>query len=184
MRKIRPTTRDAIVAAAFEVFAEDQTASLGEVAQRAGVGRATLHRHFPGRPELMRALAKIAMAELDDAVERATEGAASYEAAFRLSLFAVVPLANRQWFLVNEGLEADPDIAAVYDASIKALRSDVNEAKREGAFDPNVPTDWIVEAYEHLIFAAWSLVRSGEATPKQAAELAWRTLSRGLKGDA
>ncbi|MCY4334201.1 MAG: hypothetical protein OXC60_05955, partial [Litoreibacter sp.] len=53
----------------------------------------------------------------------------------------------------------------------------------EGAFDATVPTEWIVEAYENLTYAAWSLVRSGEATPKQAAELAWRTLSRGLKGN-
>ena len=155
---------------------------LGDVAQRAGVGRATLHRHFPGRPELMRALAKIAMAELDAAVEQATAEATTYEEGFRLSLLAIVPLANRQWFLANEGLEADPVIAAAYDAGLEELRHDVEKAKEEGAFDPNVPTAWIVEAYENLTYAAWSLVRSGEATPKQAAELAWQTLSQGMKG--
>ncbi len=182
MNQIRPTTRDAIIEAAFEVFSENQAASLSDVAQRAGVGRATLHRHFPGRPELMRALAKIAMAELDNAVDEATADASSYAEGFRLSLAATVPLANRQWFLANEGLEADPEIAAAYDASLEELRRDVEEAKKEGAFDPNVPTAWIVQAYENLTYAAWSLVRSGEATPKQAAELAWRTLSQGLKG--
>ena len=183
MKKIRPTTRNAIVEAAFDVFSQNQSASLGDVATRACVGRATLHRHFPGRPELMRALAKIAIAELDDAVERATEDAKSYEEGFRLSLFAIVPLANRQWFLANEGLEAEPEIVAVYAASLQELRDDVEAVKTEGAFDPNVPTAWIVEAYENLIYAAWSLVRSGEATPKQAAELAWQTLSQGLKGN-
>ncbi|WP_300038766.1 TetR/AcrR family transcriptional regulator [uncultured Roseobacter sp.] len=182
MSKIRPTTRDAVIEAAFDVFSENQAASLGDVAQRAGVGRATLHRHFPGRPELMRALARIAMDELDAAVETATAGAHSYEEGFRLSLFAIVPLANRQWFLANEGLEADPEIAAAYKASLDDLRRDVEAAKKEGAFDAGVPTDWIVQAYENLVYAAWSLVRSGEATPKQAAELAWRTLSQGLKG--
>ncbi|MES0864736.1 TetR/AcrR family transcriptional regulator [Ruegeria sp. SCPT10] len=184
MSVIRPTTKDAIIEAAFEVFSQNQAASLGDVAQYAGVGRATLHRHFPGRPELMRALAKIAMAELDEAVEQATAGATSYEQGFRLSLHAIVPLANRQLFLANEGLEADPEIAAAYDKGLQELRRDVDAAKQEGAFDPNVPTDWIVEAYENLIYAAWSLVRSGEATAKQAADLAWRTLSQGLKGGA
>ena len=130
----------------------------------------------------MRALAKIAMAELDEAVERATVDASSYEEGFRLSLFAIVPLANRQWFLANEGLEADPEIAAAYEASLEELRQDVEKAKEEGAFDPSVPNAWIVEAYENLTYAAWSLVRSGEAPPKQAAALAWRTLSQGLKG--
>ncbi|WP_299779481.1 TetR/AcrR family transcriptional regulator [uncultured Roseobacter sp.] len=182
MNRIRPTTRDAIIEAAFEVFSENQAASLSDIAQRAGVGRATLHRHFPGRPELMRALAKTAMAELDNAVDEATADASSYAEGFRLSLVATVPLANRQWFLANEGLEADPEIAAAYDASLEELRRDVEEAKKEGAFDANVPTAWIVQAYENLTYAAWSLVRSGEATPKQAADLAWRTLSQGLKG--
>ncbi|MEO1107413.1 MAG: TetR/AcrR family transcriptional regulator [Pseudomonadota bacterium] len=184
MSVIRPTTKDAIIEAAFEVFSQNQAASLGDVAQHAGVGRATLHRHFPGRPELMRALAKIAIAELDEAVEQATAGATSYEEGFRLSLHAIVPLANRQLFLANEGLEADPEIAAAYDKGLQELRHDVDAAKQEGAFDPNVPTDWIVEAYENLIYAAWSLVQSGEATAKQAADLAWRTLSQGLKGGA
>ena len=182
MSEIRPTTRTAIIEAAFAVYSENQAASLSDVAKKAGVGRATLHRQFPGRSELMRALAKTALAELVEAVSRATADAQSYEEGFRLSLFAIVPLANRQWFLANEGLEADPEIAAAYDASQKELFKEVENAKAEGAFDPQVPTAWIVEAYENLTYAAWSLVRSGEATPKQAAELAWRTLSQGLKG--
>lgn len=182
MSTIRPETREAILEAAFEVFAENQAASLADVATRAGVGRATLHRHFPGRAELMRELAKIALAELEAAVEKATADAETYEEGFRLSLVATVPLANRQWFLANEGLEADPKIAAAYKVSLDALRTDVEEAKKEGVFDPQVPTAWIVEAYENLTYAAWSLVRASEATPKQAADLAWRTLSQGLKG--
>ena len=65
--------------AAFLVFADDPAASLADVAKRAGVGRATLHRHFPGRPELMRALAKIAMTELDKAIEEALKGYEIYQ---------------------------------------------------------------------------------------------------------
>ena len=184
MSKIRPDTRDAIIEAAFEVYADNQAASLSDVAQRAGVGRATLHRHFPGRRELMRALAKIALDELEEAVDAGTAAAKSYEDWFRLSLFAIVPLANRQWFLANEGLDADPEIAALYDKSRQEFLGDVEAAQAEGAFDALVPPAWVVEAYDNLTYAAWSLVRSGEATPKQAAELAWRTLSNGLKGSS
>ncbi|KWT58447.1 TetR family transcriptional regulator [Streptomyces albus subsp. albus] len=43
-----------IVAAAQEVFAADGVgASLEEIARRAGVGSATLHRHFPSRRSLL-----------------------------------------------------------------------------------------------------------------------------------
>lgn len=184
MTQIRPTTRDAIIEAAFQVYDENPSASLGDVAARAGVGRATLHRHFPGRAELMRALAFIAMEELEQAVAARTAGVDDWGEGFRLSLHAMVPLANRQWFLANEGLEADPDVAAAYQASLDDLHSDVEAAKAAGVFAADAPTAWIATAYENLTYAAWSLVRAGEATPKQAAELAWRTLSTGLKGHA
>ena len=168
--------------AAFLEFGENPAASLGDVAKRAGVGRATLHRHFAGRADLMRALALAAVEELDDAVEAKTANAASYEEGFRLSLQAIVPLASRQWFLAHEGVEADPNVAAAYRASREELERDVEAAKTEGVFAADIPVEWIVAAYENLIYAAWSMVRSGEATPKQAADFAWRTLSTGLKG--
>lgn len=182
MTQIRPETRDAIVEAAFTIFAEDPSASLGDVAKRAGVGRATLHRHFPGRPELMRALAKIALTELEEATAQAAAEATTYEEGFRLALHAMVPLANRQWFLTRESVEADPEVAAAHAASRDDLRGSIEAAKADGLFDRDVPTEWIVASYEHLTYVAWSFVRAGEATPKQAADLAWRTFFTGLKG--
>ena len=183
MTVIRPNTRDAIVEAAFQLFAKKPTASLGDVAEYAGVGRATLHRYFSGRSELMSALAKIAMEDLDLAVKEATQDAASYEEAFRLSLHAIVPLANRQWFLAQDGLEADEEVAAAYQASLQELYQNIDMAKAEGFLDRDVPTSWIAETYNALIYAAWTVVRSGDATPKQAADFAWRTFCSGLKGN-
>lgn len=182
MTTIRPTTRDAIIAAAFQVFGRDPAASLGDVAARAGVGRATLHRHFQGRDDLMVALAGAAIAELDAAVDAATADAASHTEALRLSLDAIMPLADRQWFLAREPLERVPEIKAGHDRQLAELAESVAAAKREGGLDPAVPTPWIVQAYDHLLYAAWELVRAGEATPAQAAALAWRTLTTGLGG--
>ena len=49
---------DRILEAAFDVFAERgvRSGTLGEVADRAGVGRATLYRYFPGKHVLVQAL--------------------------------------------------------------------------------------------------------------------------------
>ena len=45
---------EAVLAAAAEVFAADgPDASLDEIARRAGVGNATLYRHFPNRRDLL-----------------------------------------------------------------------------------------------------------------------------------
>lgn len=179
MTSIRPSSREAIIEAAFQLYSEDPSASLADIAQRAGVGRATLHRHFAGRSELLVELAKVAIAELDKAVEHATTHAQSYTEALKLSVDAIVPLADRQWFLSRETVEDHPQIRAEYQRQTEELAQAIEEAKKEGNFDSAVPTPWIVQAYDHLIFAAWALVRSGEATPKQAADLAWWTLING-----
>ena len=122
------------------------------------------------------------MTELDQAIAQATANAQSHEEGFRLSLEAIVPLANRQWFLANEGLEVDDETAKAYRDSRDELCRDIELAKQEGVFDPALPTLWIAETYENLTYAAWSMVRSGEATASQAAGFAWQTFSNGLKG--
>jgi AcrR family transcriptional regulator len=48
--------RDAIVAAALEALTESPDASLNAIARRAGVGNATLYRHFETREELVLAV--------------------------------------------------------------------------------------------------------------------------------
>ena len=60
MRAVRPSAagprrvdarrnREAILRAADEAFSEDADVALDEVARRAGLGRATVYRHFPDR---------------------------------------------------------------------------------------------------------------------------------------
>ena len=180
MKDIRPTTEQAILEAGFAVFSANPGASISDVAAHAGVGRATLHRYHPSRDALLNALAKAAMAELDHVITKATADATSHTEGLKLALAAILPLATRQLFLATVNFEADDDLQGTYAADAAALLEDIEQAKTEGGFDPNIPTPWIAEAYEHLIYAGWKLVSDGEATPKQAASLAWRTLTKGL----
>ena len=176
---IRPTAKDAIIDAAFEILGRNRSASMSDIAERAGVGRATLHRHFAQRDDLFHALALIAMDDMDEAVEAACKGAQSYTEALRLSLNALIPLGDRYSFLSFEPVD-NPKIASAYEQQMDETRAMVEEAKREGAFDQHVPTDWIVEAFDHLLAAAWESVKAGKATNEQAANFAWRTLTIGV----
>lgn len=173
-------TRDAIVDAAFAVLSTRPGASLAEVAEAAQVGRATLHRHFRSREDLTGALARQAIVELRAAVDVATEDAESHTEGLRLALEAIVPLGARQWFLSSEGVEKDAEVATMLAEDHASLLREIEAARAEGAFAPNVPGAWIVQAYDAVIYAAWTMVRREEATPRQAAELAWRTLTSGM----
>jgi AcrR family transcriptional regulator len=70
--------RDKILAAARAAFAQPGAdVSMAEISRRAGVGMATLYRHFPGRRELLEALYADevdALCEAAETVDGATPG--------------------------------------------------------------------------------------------------------------
>lgn len=179
-KSLRLSSRDAIIEAAFSVFSKNPSAALSDVAERAGVGRATLHRHFASRDDLMRALAIIASKEMEDAVETACADATSYSEVARLALQALIPLGDRHGFLALEGFTNDPEMQAAFEKEQRETAEMVDAAKGEGLFDTAVPTTWIVQAFDHLMYAGWESVKAGETTQDQAAALAWRTLIHGL----
>lgn len=80
-RKDAQRNREAILAAARELFAESADVPMYEVARRAGVGQATLYRNFPDRRNLAAAL----LSEHMDRVEQlAAEHAGDPDAFFVL----------------------------------------------------------------------------------------------------
>ncbi|MFL4469792.1 TetR/AcrR family transcriptional regulator [Tateyamaria armeniaca] len=181
MRDNNDLTRQFILNAGFDVFSQNPGASLAEVATHAGVGRATLHRYFSGRADLMAELALVATAELSAAVEAATRDVDTHTEGLRVAFRAMLPLAQRHMFLATEPVGQDPRVAKAYAAETAELVHSIEQAKIEGTFDPHVPTAWIAQAYDNLLYAGWEMVTAEEATPNQAADLAWRTLTRGLK---
>jgi AcrR family transcriptional regulator len=56
LRKDAERTRRAILAAAGDLLQADQDASHADIARAAGVGRASVYRHFPERSDLVAAL--------------------------------------------------------------------------------------------------------------------------------
>ncbi len=171
-------TEQAIYEAGFTLLSRKPGASMSEVAEEAGVGRATLHRYFASRSDLVTALARLAIVELDAAVDSATAGATSHGEALRLSMQAVIPLAHRHMFLMQEEIP-DPEIQAAFAKDMQELRQIIDAAKAEGALRLDLPTEWVAHAYENLIYAAWEMIQREEATPRQAKDLAWDHFSKG-----
>lgn len=58
LRKDAARSRDAILVAARELFSDGRDVPMYEIGRRAGVGQATLYRHFPDRSSLVAALAR------------------------------------------------------------------------------------------------------------------------------
>ena len=93
--------RELIIAAAEDLFLQDgANASLEEIARRAGVGSATLHRHFPARKNLLETVFLDHVREVCDAAESLAADHGPAEA-----LIAWLRLLDAQ-ATVNNGLAA------------------------------------------------------------------------------
>ncbi|MDX5311121.1 MAG: TetR/AcrR family transcriptional regulator, partial [Rhodococcus sp. (in: high G+C Gram-positive bacteria)] len=101
MRADAARRREALILAARDVLAErGHDAPLDAIAERAGVGIATLYRNFPTRDDLAHAVARRTLIEAGAAADRALAAMASdperawtefVDTAVRLRLGALIP---------------------------------------------------------------------------------------------
>ena len=178
-KTFRPPVREAVIDAAIDVLARNPGASLSEIATRAGVGRASLHRHFPSRGDLVAAITRQCMNEVDAATDKAVKDARTARERLARMLEAVIPLGDRYHFLATEAFD-DTGLQARHEADLEWLGCLVDELRDEGAVAPDVPRGWAVANIDAQVWLAWSEVAAGNLAPADAAGLAFRTLLQGL----
>src|ERR1700722_9666399 len=79
----RRGTRPPLLDVAAEVLVADPAASLAEVAEAAGIGRTTLHKHYATRDDLLRAVGHRAIDLWEHAITAVTDPAPRPDAATR-----------------------------------------------------------------------------------------------------
>ena len=178
-RPLRPPMRQAILDAAIETLAGNPSASLIDVASRAGVGRASLHRYFPSRGDLIAAASRQCMDEIDAASGIALADARSARDRLSRMLEAVVPLGDRYHFLASERVD-DAGVSRRYEEELGWLAQLVDELKAEGVIAADVPRSWALANIDAQVWLAWSEVAVGNLAPAHGAGLALRTLLDGL----
>ncbi len=84
IRKDALRSRRAILDAAHELYSNGGDASFAEIAAAAGVGQATVYRHFEDREDLLAALAEEGMSRLEQKAAATPAGADSFEGLLRM----------------------------------------------------------------------------------------------------
>ncbi|WP_165958828.1 TetR/AcrR family transcriptional regulator [Actinomadura sp. KC345] len=151
--------RDQVLRAAAALLARKGSATMDEVARAAGIGRATLNRHFPGRDALVRALEDYGIAECEAALEAVDldEGAAAD--VVRRLVRRIEPSAGLLAFLYSEnqlfeGEEQNPGWARI-DARLTGL---FRRGQESGEFRLDLSPVWLTEAlYGLLASGAWAV---------------------------
>ncbi len=174
-------TKTALFEAACLLFAGGAKPSLGEIAVGAGVGRATLHRHFSTREQFLNEMALWALQSLERAGTNASLKAKSFEQAFWLIIEALIPLGDRYHFLMTESQTLhQPIISKSIAKNDQDMTSLITHLQELGVLNPELSPRWINAVVDGLIYTAWEQIQAGDLAPNAAGLLVRRTLLGGL----
>lgn len=172
----RTRTRQAIVEAAVQVFGRDASATLGEVAAAADIGRTTLHRYFPERSDLLAAINDEGIARLNRATAQARLADGTGAEALRRLCQEYFDLGGLLSLIFNEPqLVTDPawSGAGASDPEFVAL---VERGHRDGTIDPELPVTWLQSLLWSQLYAGWSYVNDTGASRHEVLRLVLRTI--------
>jgi AcrR family transcriptional regulator len=100
----------AILDGAAQIFAlQGAQASMNDVAEAAGVARATVYRYFPNREALLDELARAAVSDVDARLESARIDAVAPEEGIARAVRALVDVGDGFVLLTRERLRSDPE---------------------------------------------------------------------------
>ncbi len=174
--------RGAILDAAVDVLADHPSASLAEVARRAGLGRATLYRHFPSREALRDAIRQEALTRAGAALAGAGLDDVPAREGVRRAAAVLVPLGVRFRVLLAEGADVDPDFVAARDAALAPLLGLVARAaaERGSGGGPGANPAWTGMVLANLLVTAARAADAGVVTLDETADLVADTLFDGI----
>ena len=154
--------RDAIVAAALEALTESPDASLNAIAKRAGVGNATLYRHFQTREDLVLAVYRHEVYRLVESADQLLEDHAPLDAlrrwVERLAHYAVTKhgLADALRKATSPG--SDLSSTETYAAIVGALNRLLQANIAVGTVRPDLNAEDVILALAGL----WQLDPTGD----------------------
>ena len=174
-------TRRDIVEAAIEAWALDNSASLGQVAESAGVGRTTVNRYFSDRGQLVDAVDAECRRRFLAAVDRARPSDGTGLAALQRACAEIAQLGPVLGLIFADNALVDPDTWAE-DEDPGALGALVLRGHADGSIALDLPADWVATHVWTSLFGASLMLRSSTLTSSEVGQLLVRTLAGGVAG--
>lgn len=172
--------RSAILDAAVDVLAVQPGASLAEVATRAGLGRATLYRHFENREALLLAIREEALSRAAAALDAANLDERSARDGIRAAAAMLVPLGVRFRILLAEGVDSDPDFLDARDRVLRPISGLIARGVDNDELASDVNPAWAAMVLGSLLVTAVRAVDAGLLSVEDAPDVVADTLFTGL----
>jgi AcrR family transcriptional regulator len=161
-------------------LAKNPAATMAEIAAEIGVSRATLHRRFPSRSDLILALSFDTLDSLDQMTDVVENSEAVGLAAVAALIAAVVALVPTRGFLAKEQMGLDHPAVARFDKILDRWELLVADAQRRGEVRIDLPARWIVMCFDGLATAAFHASWMGVFGPRELPRLVTQILLGGI----
>jgi AcrR family transcriptional regulator len=182
---LKDARRIELLNAAGELLATKPTASLAEIAEYAGIGKATLHRYFASREALILALGYRALEMVTQAISASQPEHGSAREALQRIIEGLVPLGDKLYFLLREPLlESHADFVAAESASQLPILALMQRGQANGEFKSDLSAEWILHYLNYALFATWQSIYDGHVARRDAARLLITTLLGGIATSA
>jgi AcrR family transcriptional regulator len=177
---LRRGARPSLLDVAAEVLVADPAASLAEVAEAAGIGRTTLHKHYATRDDLLCAVGHRAIDLWEQAVAGAG-GGGDPDGGLRALVTAMIPIGPQLAFLWRTpAFDHVGDIGERWLAVEAHCLGVLKRAQDLGALAAGVPDWWLLQTLYSIVYVAAESVGAGKLAPLDAPGLALRTFLHGL----
>lgn len=175
-RGVRPSLLDV----AAGVLVTDPAASLAEVAEAAGIGRTTLHKHYATRDDLLCAVGHRAIDLWEQAVAGAG-GGGDPDGGLRALVTAMIPIGPQLAFLWRTpAFDHVGDLGERWLAVEARCLAVLKRAQDLGALAAGVPDWWLLQMLYSIVYVAAESVGAGKLAPLDAPGLALGTFLHGL----
>lgn len=174
------TDTDAVLTRAIRVFAQNRGASMGTIASRVGVSRATLVRLYSTREGMVAAMAGRILADCERVLDEAGLDEAAVDEALSVLLRHYAVFAQL-WSVVYVEPEVlgSRDLSAAADEVVDRITAFVARGQAAGFFRSDMPATWLASTLCSLAEAAWDLVGEGDMGERQAPDFIATMLLRG-----
>jgi TetR/AcrR family transcriptional regulator, mexCD-oprJ operon repressor len=177
--------RETILDHAARLLVDDPAAGMNDIASAAGVGRATLYRHFPTREELVEAIGDRAIEETDRAIDASRLEEGSAVEAFRRLIAALFEIGDRYVFLLRQSTshaQTEEGVTEAMEHIGTRLVSFFERGQASGEFSRTLPAPWMTGMTGLVIVAVAHSVMTGRLAADQSVDVAVETLLNGLTG--